>query len=441
MAHLRRRFNGYDLRNRLFGYDTGAAVTIAALFLAFGLLLSAVIYASDTERFNDQAERRERITKLFPADDQFAESNEAASNQRSIVAQQLLYFFGNRLQSDVTVEEIEALQATVNTGDELRLDVRRRDWRAWREGVMMGGGIALLFIMGITFLVYATKSAENHEYLADLPWRRIWPFLFVLFTALPIGLPFYAVSVVRVWLARKRQPANTVAQGVNAETETIFTEPEPARPLFYSAPNAARAMYRSMRTDAQKSYLQQRRRRLHEEKGAIEQSLRLFGQQLRQAQESRNTLLAEIARLEAVSDVVEEIPDLAHLDTEFNRLMRLPGVSGIRVVNDEISLLVLSRLTYHGVEYDLGDWEVRFGVGSYIKTVELRSGVRRDWSGGYPVYRLDKTTFCFGSRDEVIEQNLLKGQYLEAIELAVDSLRSVNQKHQPLIPSAFKEAS
>jgi hypothetical protein len=172
---------------------------------------------------------------------------------------------------------------------------------------------------------------------------------------------------------------------------------------------------------------------------SIAQTMRDLSEALRGHQTRRGELTAELRQLEQVNIDEMEIPDAEHLEAEYQRLLNLPGVMAIRVVNDKLSLLLHARIEYGGEVYDLGDWELRFDTSGYLETKELRSGVLSSWRMGYPVYRGGDTTFCFGARQPEINGNLMKGQLLEAIELAVNSIQSVNDEHMIDIPNAFRK--
>jgi hypothetical protein len=210
---------------------------------------------------------------------------------------------------------------------------------------------------------------------------------------------------------------------------------------FQSAPGAARLQYINMRTSVWRDTYQHRLEHARHKVEDWTETLRGYGESIRKAQLKRNKWIGILAELESYDPSTTEIPGREHLDGEFDRLMALPGVASVRVVNDQICLLIKARIDYNEVTYDLGDWELRFDAKGGLTTKELRSGVRSDWRGDYPVYHLGGNSFCFGSRSYVIAENLNKGQFLEGIELAVNCMNSVNEEDAHRIPDAFREVA
>jgi len=125
---------------------------------------------------------------------------------------------------------------------------------------------------------------------------------------------------------------------------------------------------------------------------------------------------------------------------EFDRIMALPGVLAAQVVNNRVRIVVRATYRYQGMLYDLGDWQMDISPDeTYFEATNLRSGLQDSWSNGtYPAYRLTGGLFCFGDRNQVLYEHLVKGQYLEAVALAVECMNSVNPEDEYKVPDAFK---
>lgn len=222
------------------------------------------------------------------------------------------------------------------------------------------------------------------------------------------------------------------------DTSSAVTERQATRPRFYGAPRAALRCYTDIRARAGAIDLNRRLEDAQADLSDTESSLRDYGNKVKNLQRERRELNATIANLRGlIENTTTNQADPAKIAAEFDSLLKLKGVKAVRVINDQLSLLLEARTVYKGDTYDLGDWELRFGVGTGLWTNELRSGVRDDWGDSYPVYRLGGRKFCFGDRVGVIEENMQKGQFLEAIEVAIDSMCSVNKEHRHYIPDAF----
>jgi hypothetical protein len=178
---------------------------------------------------------------------------------------------------------------------------------------------------------------------------------------------------------------------------------------------------------------------IESERSDVEDNLQYYGERVKDLQKQKRDIIAEQRKLEAVNPDDVPVATAEELNAEFDRLMHLNGVAAVGVVNDQISVLVKARYTWDGRLFDLGDWELRFGVGTSMWSKELRSGVHPDWRGSYPVYRLGYDNFCFGNQQSDINQHLLKGQMLEAVEVAVNALNSINENDERYVQEAFYE--
>jgi hypothetical protein len=78
-------------------------------------------------------------------------------------------------------------------------------WPIW---VIIAISVAALF--NAWLILFARKVKKENYFILDLPWWHIWPFAFVLATALPIGWIIYAISFAKmsryVFLTYRREP-------------------------------------------------------------------------------------------------------------------------------------------------------------------------------------------------------------------------------------------
>lgn len=413
-------------------------------------------YHTNVDEHNTASDVRIEMVKKFDKMD----SEERQSTARSILRLNKRGFdtpLNNAGEDKSRQAEVrEQLKQVAKTGEALTLDDSKKNWNhfwGWIFVLIIGG--ALSVYMAICFLIYAFQSGRREEFLMDLPWRRVWPYLYVLATIWPLGWLFYPVSAVRTYRANKRYVEEEPHQeqrrrrpefdiDVDADYDDYErgyhrddTPPRQKSVKFNHEPNAARRLYFDLRNGGWRTYLTNKVDELKDEKEDVEERLDGIASEARNLQRQRGEIMAELQELQG-TEIPEEPIDATALEAEFNRLLKLPGVQAVRVVNDKLSLYVKARLNYEGVVYDLGDWDLRIGGDTNFAAKELRSGVRRHWHG-YPAYRLDDETFCFGSRESVIAENLRKGQLLEAAELAVNSLNNVNDEDLYRVPNAFYE--
>lgn len=328
--------------------------------------------------------------------------------------------------------EINELEKVASSGDRLRLYVSFKNWSGFYHTTLPLLVIGDLLLMSlVAFLIYAVEAQDRGEYLIDFKWKEVWPVFFVLATMLPIGWGFYLVS----WFRLHRLEVGDDEQTYDGEAVVVV---QPVR--FKSAPAEARRFYIELREHLWRKRMEGQIEELRVKSEEHSEALRKLGDKIRETQGNKGEVEAEIRRLESLDIDSLEIPEREHLNAEFDRLLALPGVKGVRVKADCVSLLLHARLEYKGRKYDLGDWDIRVGQRDQMVTRELRSGVNSDWGGGAPVYRISGG-FCFGSREYLIERHLAKGQLLEAVELAVDAMQSVNDEDVDCIHDAFREVA
>lgn len=280
--------------------------------------------------------------------------------------------------------------------------------------------MGLAIISTVLAMAYAEESKRHKYYLADLPWCKPWVWQFVALA--PLLWTLMVVSAVRM----RRNPPQEVVK----KTPKTFS--------FQTDLDGARTQYCSMRRANHETSIQRFKEVSDKELAALLEECTELGEALRETQTKRLRLQAEVARFDALDPTELAAPDADVLVAEFNRLRQLPGVCGVRPFQeDSIEILVEATTVYEDVRYNLGTWGVFLDSGS-VGAHELASGVRPDWSGREPAYRLSKK-FCFGDSESVINAHLAKGQLLEAATLAVHQLSFVNEADRHNIPKAFKE--
>lgn len=346
----------------------------------------------------------------------------------------------------------------------------------WQALVITVALEASLMLMGHVFACRQTsyvRGRYRRRFMIDLSWRLPQTYVFLLITVLPFGLPVYLVSLVRFRRARYRGEFIQVEvprdrdryddpAGYRGNTElNLGRRRVQSRSKFVPALNAARAQYITLRGGAWQKRRMARAAELEIQIGQYEKKLKELGKlvsrkrgeprfareivvgatkEVTTVQAGLNSARAELAKIRPAGADDKKI-DMTELEAEFTRLMALPGVKAARVINDEISLLVEARCQYAGRWYDLGDWDVRFGdVGLELSATEVRSGLKNPETTSYPAYRHEVGVFCFGNSYAAINQNIARGQFLQAVELAVLCLASVNGEHEHLITERFHRA-
>lgn len=466
------------------------AVTLVALFFVF---VSAIDFEYKRDRATERGGRIVLLHMTFNRD-------EMSADDRRQLATEMLWIDSRGGATDITASTDPenpadseparaAVRAVAETGQYFTLDSPKVDswgvyWSFFLKYILPG---YVLVLMTVIMALYAWGSSYDSYRLVDLDWKRVWPIAFVALTALPLGWILYAVSLLRWLSARKEQKFlearrqkviaefadidpedDNYAYGIycdltgrlvrlnerlglqryadRPEYEEVFrpregegqAEFETQGYRFNSEPGVAFDQYVELCRQSGKRVIE---KRLSDTQGALASAMedvRGLGAEIKNRQKDVRDLRADEVRFrELLETVDEQTLELEAMEAEFAQLLKFKGVEKVRVINDQLSILVKARFSYEGAVYDLGDWELRFGAGDSLFTRELRSGVKNGY-GGYPVYRLDGNTFCFGDRRGIISEHLMKGQFLEAVELAVNSIQSINEEHLHRLSDAFR---
>jgi hypothetical protein len=274
---------------------------------------------------------------------------------------------------------------------------------------------------------------------------------------LPIGWPFFIVSYIRN-RGRRRHEEDDVIRRHWADIDDFYIDGDHV-PFVRSVDSpdeyvsrvstfeddqaGAQEIYASLRGDRAVESLRRQKAKADARLQEVNDKLTKLSHKLRKLQQERQEATVEARQVgehlqarEAVSDEVKA----EELAAEFARIRAIKGVKKVRQLGDQLSILVHATLTYQGMTYDKGEWELRISAQSeYVETREVRSGVRSSWTyGSYPDYRFEDGTYCFGGNATAIRDNLKSAQYLQALELAVTCLNSANDDDRYKIPDTFQ---
>lgn len=366
----------------------------------------------------------------------------------------------------VETGDLDRIKHIAETGESIKYDDTVATWGTdffngwWLHHLLPIGFVLILVFM---FISYAGEASNDRERIADLPWRKPWAWGFVALTLVPFGWFAYPISLfrirsdnkLRVKLEADRQREREEYEAREAERQARGetrreTPPEPpCEPevsyTYVPAPKSARATYFDLRTGFTKLRKERRLIQLRDEEAEVKQTLKQYGDEIRDRQQKLGEIRVSIKNLEAEAPPDLDESNRERIESEFQRIIETPGVAAVRVVNDEVSVLVRPRYTYEGKRYHLGDWEIRFGDperGNYLYTYCLEVGARKSWldrhGWQYPLYGY-RDRFCFGARATEISNHLSRGQYAEAVELAIECMQTINPEHQHDIPNAFLE--
>lgn len=436
-------FDHFELDN-FDGGNYGIAFVLGVVGTIIGALVLLIGFALYDEDTNNTIDRQEDLVTLFES--VTAESGGTVRETRKQLAENLLMLYDEDSLAEGFIDDTEA-DILRDTAEDGRMpDVRQKpyDWGVfWHQHTIIFGALVFIYFSFITFVAYAWNTGDRKNYLLDLQWRRVWPVIFVLFT-LPFGLPFYTVSAVRlIRLKDRTRPAH--APEVFYYDDDPYETPRPqtakVREPVAHQPDAARTLYKELRTTALTTGLENRIVEAEDEVGAMKEELQELGVQLKEYQQRYGTAKADLRRLKQIETSGGVDPQITQLDTEFDKLLALPGVQSVGITDDVLHIEVHARYRYDGTLYDLGDWDMQVSS-TGLKTFQLRSGVRADWPGGYPVYVYYMgDRFCHGgTRTSQIQRHIDLGQYLEAVELAINSMHSINTEHLYMVPDAYEEA-
>jgi len=301
-----------------------------------------------------------------------------------------------------------------------------------------------------TLFTFVYASISEYKFV-NQPWRRVWPIIpLVLFG--PVYWISVAVSALLYFMIGDRnerveldpQPpmlATAIDRG-RREMTVDQIRPGRAKPSAVSyptGPQTAQQAYVAIRTDASNVFRKTQLTSAERELDTAQKRATELGEQLREIQATINDKTAQLKQLNAALAEPNSDANSADAIAEFTRIAKLPGVVAVQSVNGRLRLIVRASYKFMGSYYDLGDWQLDVHPGAmHLTALMRRDGCKPSWRGGYPAYRLEYGVFCFGNQQSVIDQHMRKGQYIEALSIAVTTLNNVNFEDRPKLPFAFE---
>jgi hypothetical protein len=303
------------------------------------------------------------------------------------------------------------------------------------------------------------KSRDRDERIVDLPWRKPWVWIFITFT-LPAGLVFYAVSSVNlavdiVKTRRRRQgfPENNenyrrplvldpieaaqLTESQREDLQELAIEVMGSEHLEQSRENW-KALYgtsRLARWEKQMKLCEERFRNSKEYLVKLGDDIREAQERLAGDQKSFN----QTKTLKPPDSIIDDpMPD-----SEFNRLLSFPRVLAAEISDDRISVWTKPIIFKHnGIGYDLGNYLLEVRDMSYNPRLYVRCIVsgRLDRLCTHLYGGNSEGDFCFGDRNSHIYELLARGEYLGAIDLALQGIAYVNPSGRDALPQ-FLEVS
>lgn len=310
-------------------------------------------------------------------------------------------------------EVLEQIKHTRQTGEMPRFDTAHK----WPDGMTAFGFNYLLAlplaVVTLYGLRYADRCKLQRERVIDLPWKRGWPFLFIVLS--PVLIPIMAVSLIRLLLHKETSPAAV-------KKEQTYN--------FPSNIEGARKSYMALRSGEWRDFVKDR---LTE----IEKRLSELVINMERELQERNMLMGEQRKLKTASTSHNPASEI-ELAAEFELIRSHPAVLDLATQNGNLNVLVQARFVHEGITYDLGDWELIIRQTGFT-TVEVRTGTKVDWHfWAHPIYRLPNGEFCFGATQAGITALLLENKICDAVLLAIECLCNINEKDFENLPAAFK---
>ncbi len=418
--------------------DRSGSIWIAMLIIVvFGSCFTSGIYASMVSDHNDVREGQFKVIHVLEDTSRDLDPSTTAST----MATSLLQTHGRKLgvsELDDKAFRME-VEKTATTGTLPTPTYARASWDEFSSVWLPWGLASIVWLLTMVLcLCYADECSRRHEYLADFKVRRPSQLLFILLT--PQLWLFYAISGVRMkYFHRPPEPYVPRPRPPRVEEVVEIIRATVEKKTFDEDRDGALETYSKIRNDGLYKGVERRKSELADSLASFKSQAAELSKAMRTTQRNRTKAKTELDELEARNISPETVLDAATIQEEFNRLLAYDGVRKIRPIKNGLLLLVEARLTYKGNVYDLGDWELKVQTTHNVEAKEFRRGVRPGWDGGYPAYRLGADGFCFGYRVHEMNEHARKGQFLEAVSLAVQSLCSVNEVHLDRIPDAFKK--
>lgn len=325
-------------------------------------------------------------------------------------------------------------------------------------------------VVSSTIAMYVYALYKKHTFIADIP-KGSWfvrGCLILVLLASPFNWFIFVVSWWRmgdykvewmIWQRNSRAPGReplfdsidelredainngdelTLEDSLRERLTTISTgryrTDISSLPSYPSSPNAGKAAYVQTVEAHDIGLVREKRDKL--EKG-LDETRKTIGE----LQKTLNETRVSIAECDEILDKYKDQNDENQVVLQFQKLMELPGVLAVQVVNSKFRLFVRCQATVDGRQYDLGDWRISVKPGSYkLKTKLIRDGRRPDVGGHTdPPHINHDDTFCFGGNEEELKDLLKRGQLFAALTCAMSYMCQTLPGNEYLIPEVFKE--
>lgn len=450
----------------------GAGAFVATIIFAFILIICAAIYDGKRDDAKSRLEGQnfvntlqgidvpdgpgrktaEKIVKIFPKN---------VPVKREIILTMLVSLKESGITSERMDDWIKIADVYLKRGagdksaasqqsENLPRDFYQQwEWSWFRHIAYYAYYIVLILGMLINL---AAESSGSNERMVDLPWRKTWVWIFILFT-LPIGFVFYAVSGVRLSVDVLKERRRRRERGEeHGSSKVVVLDPLEAARLVESQREDLqqqaieimdsenleqsrenwKALYGTSRLARWENQMKQCEVKVKESR----EYLAKLGDKVRGAQErlANDQKSLKLIKTSKPSDGGMDDP---MPDAEFKRLLSFPRVLAAEIYSDRISVWTKPVIFKHqGVRHDLGNYliEVRdIGDNPKLSVKCIVSG-RLDRRCKH-LYGADSGgSFCFGDRSEHIYDLLRKGEYLGVIDLALQGIAYVNPSGRTLLP-------
>lgn len=375
----------------------------------------------------------------------------AKFNALSLTERQAIFEFGPdlNLDEDFEISEETYLMETVEPG----MTVGEFYASYWQL-------IVRIFVIGYSALTFFSywKEKRSYYYLSDLPLSTIYGW--VLFISMFVAWPFLALNWIHAnlfsrlaaELREKRRERRERNRAEHQKVRELGAEPVEELTMEQRFSVSARKAYvqyvKHGAKQAQADRLQNAtkqveasRKRLDELGQDLQKAQCEFGEAIKSAQRELGKNKAELNKIQQA-----ELTDTATTTralSEWESLTKMRGVTSIKVTRSGkkttgLSVLVKVRVPYQGEFYDFGDYTIWLS-GSEYRCTRTRSGVKLNATSNAPNYN-ETRGFCFGDRKYLIGEYMQNGRFLEAIDLMIEALHSVNSSDaEAEIPNCFRK--
>jgi hypothetical protein len=398
------------------------------VIFAISFLLILAIYGQSVVTHNTGInENRAFATLMYSDGAHVNDVSTAARTKRISIAQNLLqtydalYTAGIDSPVNLNRSEWRAVSLIALSGDPVLVDTQRVDMSGFFTDATRGWWLFAMFcLFSLPCLyIYAVRKPKMY-FFADLPWRKPWLWLWVVLFG-PLGWMCLMISANKM---RKYK------------SENEFLPPPTSQPpaAFSTDLTKAREAYGAIRNLDPVARKELRLTQIDTEICDIMEELEDHSEAIDDGQRAINDLRAERLAIEDAGVPADAENDQVLIDQEFGRLMTLPGVIAAETRSGRLCLIIRASTSYMGTAYDLGDWEL--WLSDELKSLVVNNIRPGTISGDQGLYGMGGG-FCFGSRRHVINMHIAKGQYLEAVALATESISTVNRTHRGRIPAIY----